>query len=135
MNITKDIITDLLPLYQSGEVSEDTRKLVDAYLHDHPDFAREAKAALKNPFPQTAVPKLNQEELSSLRKTKRILRLRSTIMALAIFFSLCPFSFIHTDNRSYFLLTESPNYALAYGAVGIVFWGIWLTMKRRARAF
>ena len=135
MNITKDIITDLLPLVQAGEVSDDTRKLVEIYLNDHPDFARETKAAMKDPFPKAAVSTPNLEVLSSLRKAKRRLRLRSTILALAIFFSLCPFSFIHTGDRSYFLFTESANSALVYGAVGIAFWAIWATMKRRARVF
>jgi hypothetical protein len=134
MNITKDVITDLLPLYQAGEVSDDTIKLVEAYLHDHPDLAREAKTPAKNLFPKTSVVSgPNLEELSALRKAKRIIRLRATVMALAIFFSLCPFSFIHTENRTYFLFSESPQSAVAYGAVGIVFWAIWLTMKMRAR--
>jgi hypothetical protein len=136
MNITKDVITDLLPLYQAGEISEDTRKLVEAYLHDHPDFAQDTKAATTTLFPKTAVvPKPNLEELSALRKAKRILRLRSTILALAIFFSLCPFSFIHTGDRSYFLFAESPQSALPYAVVAVIFWIIWVFMKRRARAF
>jgi hypothetical protein len=135
MNITKDVITDLLPLYQAGEVSQDTQKLVDEYLRDHPDYTREVKTATKDPFPQAAIPKPNLEELSSLRKAKRILNLRSTVMALAIFFSLCPFSFIKGTDGSYFLISESPNSAMIYGAIGLVFWGIWAMMKRQARVF
>ena len=39
MNVTAEIITDLLPVYLSGEASEDTRALVEAYFRDHPEFA------------------------------------------------------------------------------------------------
>ncbi len=29
MKVTRDVVTDLLPLYLSGDVSDDTRQLVD----------------------------------------------------------------------------------------------------------
>lgn len=32
MNVTREVIKDLLPLYQEGEVSPDTRQLVEEYL-------------------------------------------------------------------------------------------------------
>jgi hypothetical protein len=38
--ITRDIITDLLPVYFSGEASEGTRRLVEEYFENDPDFAR-----------------------------------------------------------------------------------------------
>ena len=38
MTVTSDVILDLLPMYVAGEVSEDTRKLVEAYLEENPRF-------------------------------------------------------------------------------------------------
>ena len=45
MKITRDVVTDLLPLYESGEASPDTRALVEAYFRPDPDFEQLAKAA------------------------------------------------------------------------------------------
>ena len=39
MEITRDVILDLLPLYLAGEVSEDTRSLVENYLEEDPKLA------------------------------------------------------------------------------------------------
>ena len=40
MKITRDVIYDLLPGYFAGEVSADTRALVDEFLATDPEFAR-----------------------------------------------------------------------------------------------
>ena len=40
MKITREVITDLLPIYLSGEASQDTRDLVEAFLKEDPEFAR-----------------------------------------------------------------------------------------------
>src|SRR5262245_481556 len=40
MNVNRHVVTDLLPLYLSGEAHADTRSLVDEYLRGDPEFAR-----------------------------------------------------------------------------------------------
>ena len=40
MKITRDVIYDLLPGYFAGEVSADTRALIDEFLETDPEFAR-----------------------------------------------------------------------------------------------
>jgi len=40
MKITRDVIYDLLPGYFAGEVSTDTRALIDQFLVTDPEFAR-----------------------------------------------------------------------------------------------
>ena len=40
MKITRDVIYDLLPGYFAGEVSADTRALIDEFLATDPEFAR-----------------------------------------------------------------------------------------------
>ena len=40
MKITRDVITDLLPVYLSGEASADTKALVELFLKDDPEFAK-----------------------------------------------------------------------------------------------
>lgn len=39
MKVSREVIQDLLPLYLAGEVSEDTRILVEEYLETDPDLA------------------------------------------------------------------------------------------------
>jgi len=45
MNVTRDVMTDLLPVYFSGEASEDTKRLVEEYFRANPDFERIARKA------------------------------------------------------------------------------------------
>ena len=40
MHVTRDVVSDLWPLYASGEASADTRALVDAFLAGDPAFAQ-----------------------------------------------------------------------------------------------
>lgn len=40
MKITRDVVYDLLPAYFAGEVSADTRALIDEFLATDPEFAR-----------------------------------------------------------------------------------------------
>src|SRR5437763_1261081 len=43
MNITENIVRDLLPLYFDGECSPDTRALVETWFAQHPAFAQAAQ--------------------------------------------------------------------------------------------
>ena len=45
MNITREVVMDLLPIYFSGEASSDTKSLVEEYFRDNPDFERMARSA------------------------------------------------------------------------------------------
>ena len=51
MEITRNVILDLLPLYSANEVSADTRALVEKYLETDPELANVAKqlAAMEKP--------------------------------------------------------------------------------------
>jgi anti-sigma factor RsiW len=42
MNVTREVIYDLLPAYFAGDASDDTRALVEAYFETDPEFARMA---------------------------------------------------------------------------------------------
>ncbi len=135
MQVTEDIVRDLLPVYFSDECSQDTRKLVDEYIHANPAFGKEAESfkrgLLARPIP--AGPGKNAE-MQSLRKTKRMLRVRGTIMGLAIFFTLAPFSVYRMGSGgTHWLFLDSPAEASIYGLVGIALWVTYFVMRRRAR--
>lgn len=40
MKVTRDVVYDLLPAYFAGEVSADTRALIDEFLATDPEFAK-----------------------------------------------------------------------------------------------
>jgi hypothetical protein len=136
MTITRDIINDLLPLYDAAECSSDTRTLVDEYLQAHPEFTRKAPTPPVIPAPSSVSGTLNKEnELSALMRTKRLLRRRTFIMAFAIFFSLAPLSVLHTGGRTYWLFVESPSTALFYAVIGVLFWIGYFVAQWRLRRF
>ncbi len=55
LEITRDIVSDLWPLYESGEATADSRALVEAYLHEDDAFASLLKEGEKM---STAMPQL-----------------------------------------------------------------------------
>jgi anti-sigma factor RsiW len=56
VNITRDIIMDLMPVYLAGECSGDTRALVDAWLAANPKEAEWLRRADKVALPPTPAP-------------------------------------------------------------------------------
>ena len=45
MNISRDIVKDLVAVYLAGDASADTRALVESYLKTDPELARDVEAA------------------------------------------------------------------------------------------
>ena len=45
MNVTREVVTNLLPIYFSGEASGDTKVLVEDYFRQDPDFERIARSS------------------------------------------------------------------------------------------
>lgn len=136
MNITKDVITDLLPLYLSDECSPDTKKLIDEYLKANPEFAGQIKSFSKNPLPETIPYRINkQDEMNTLKRTKRLIQWRTWLMGFAIFCTIAPFSVLHTGGKTYWLFLEAPKSASAYGVLAILFWVGYFIAKRKLRGF
>lgn len=136
MNITKDVVNDLLPLYFSEECSWDTKQLVEEYLKTHPDFEKQVKKFRRNPLTVSPPQALGKEdEMKSLLKTRRLLKLRSYLMGFAIFCSLVPFSFIYTEGNFYWLFREAPSSAIVYAVLGAGFWIGYFIIKRKGSEF
>lgn len=134
MNITKDIITDLYPLYLDDACSADTRVLVEEYLQRHPDLADELRRVTSTPLPGAGPLPKDLAETRSLQEARRRVRRRSWLMALAIFFSLAPFSFGSVGGHSWWMLRDAPGSALVYAALGVAFWILYALERRRANA-
>ena len=82
MEITRNVILDLLPLYSANEVSADTRALVEKYLETDPELANIAKqlAAMEKPG-DIPVPLSQNDEMKAYKKARRRQTLYAIILA------------------------------------------------------
>ena len=133
MKITEDVIRDLLPLYQAGEVSADTRDLVRAYLAEHPELAEKLGQCETWALPQVPYTVSSDAERLALRRTKRLLAWRSWVMAAAIFFTASPLSFA-VGSRTGFRWLMWPDHAGTAAvslSLGGIAWVIYAVLRRR----
>ena len=131
MNIDKDIIIDLLPLYFSQEASAATKTVVEAYFAEHPEFAAAMRRAQHQPPQIPGTPRPDSSAIAMTR-LQQLLRWRAGLQAVAIGCSLAPFSFIFSDGRlSWMMLRDAPVSAMAYGLVAIVAWVAFVVLNRR----
>lgn len=134
MNITKNVILDLYPLYLEKECSPDSQKLVEEYLRQNPREAEEFKRAQSILIPRSTVPAGALDELQALKTTRKRVRGRATIMGLAIFFSLAPFSVNNHGGTIHWMFLDAPIAASLYGAIAVVLWFIYATLRRKSKA-
>lgn len=93
MNVTREVVTDLLPIYFSGEASGDTKVLVEEYFRQDPDFERIARSAatpletLRAARPIAASPERKKHDLESAFLG---LRRRQWLFGLSLFLTLAP---------------------------------------------
>lgn len=128
--VTRDVIGDLLPLYVSGEVSADTKALVEHYLITDPDLARAVAAARAFDLPHTAGPAPSAEK-ATLDATRRLLKTRTSTLAMAILFTALPFTIAVEGSRITFLLIrDAPVVGSIWLATAAVMW-VWHGLVRR----
>ena len=133
MKINKDVINDLLPLYFSEECSAATKQLVEEYLKSNPDFEKRVKMLNKNPIPKDIPQTLQKtDEMNSLLKTRRLLKVRGIFMGFAIFLSLVPFSFVVSDEYSFFMVVDAPLSALFFAICSVPLWIGYFIVKRKS---
>ena len=88
MNITQDVVRDLLPAYYSGESSADTQAVIEEYLRLNPAFAMEARNVAKifQSMGELAAPDLALEKIT-LKRAKRILLGQKILFSAATTFA------------------------------------------------
>lgn len=87
--IPRHIIIDLLPLYLSDEVSEETRELIEEQLKEDNTLAKLVEKAKQNENLQEIPAPLNKEtEMKSFKKGKNLMIQHNVFLALAILFTL-----------------------------------------------
>ena len=131
MTVTKAVIEDLLPLYAAGELSEDSRKLVDGYLAVDPELRARLKSAVVGVFPRVNVPP--SVETVAVGETRRILRNSNYLWGLAFGLSYFSLSCIIDSQKGlvWLMARDLPPLALLFCTFGIFAW--FLLMRTKAR--
>lgn len=143
MNVTRNVVSDLLPAYFSGEASADTRALVDEYFENDPEFAREARSAgdeLLGFEQMSGISADARVEQTALKRSKRLLRIQALLLAVASTFAFnaitLQFSFEirngHITPR-WLALPGQLGIVTVLGVLAIVFSFLYLRVRRRVR--
>ena len=85
MKVTKEVILDLLPLYLAGEVSMDTRILVEKYLETDAELAQIAAKSNELFQPDDSpVPLTTEDQMKAYLEAKRYMFRQNLIWAIVI---------------------------------------------------
>lgn len=136
INVPREVVLDLLPIYVSGEASAATRALVEAHLAKDADLARRLHAARALPKLAPGIPP--ELELRALRRTRGALALQRWLFALAIAFTALTFT-TQITFHGYRITKLRPlifDYPREFGAclvLGLVFWIAYHMVRGRMR--
>jgi hypothetical protein len=140
MNVTREVILDLLPIYVAGEASPATRALLEEYLRQDPELAQRIRLQcaenLATAVPSALPPDL---ELRALRRTHKLLAWQRWLFGLGIGFAGVALSFETSFEGSrfkefHFLLRDFPAQMGACLVLSIVCWTAYILIRRRLRA-
>lgn len=134
MNVTREVVTDLLPIYFAGEASGDTKVLVEDYFRQDPDFERIARSAatpletLRAAAPIAAGAEKEKRDLESVLWG---LRRRKWLFGVSLFLTLVPLSFTFAQGHIVSLmLRDSPWHAAFDWSLAAVLWFLYFTRLR-----
>ena len=138
MTITRDVVTDLLPIYFSGEASRDTKSLVEDYFHENPDFERMARSAgtpletLRSAAPVAAGLEKEKRDLESVRCG---LDRRKWLFGVSLFLTLTPLSFYFTHGHVASLMAGDFLWEATFDwSMAALFWFLYFARLRRRAA-
>jgi hypothetical protein len=131
MDVSSAVVSDLWPVYASGEASPDSRALVEAFLAADPAFARTLHESSGLTLGVTKAPSLSPDhELKTLALTKRRLWGYLWLLQLAIMFSCFAFGRIVSDTS----WDVSPRNFIITASIAGVFWIAFFVSLIRIRA-
>lgn len=90
MNVTRDVIYDLLPGYFSGDISPDTKALVDEFLRQDPEFSRmmeRFRVVFREPHPAAAAAAPSGDK-ETFERARHWLQKRSELRGYVIAFGI-----------------------------------------------
>ncbi|HSK44589.1 MAG TPA: hypothetical protein VLA83_11960 [Candidatus Binatia bacterium] len=138
MMIEREVIVDLLPAYFSGEASAATRRLVEDFFRENPDFEKSARSAA-GPLEslKATPPRLDPEkEKLALERARMVTETRTSFFWLAVISTLMLFLFrIQNGKVIWIVWSSSASGAGSRGpifiAMAVFFWVFYLYARNR----
>jgi len=141
MNVTREVVLDLLPAYLAGEGSADTRALVEEFARQDAEFARileEQRGEMSSQarvLRQPAAGLAPDHELRTLARTRRAAQQLRWLLAVAWMCTMFPLSFAFDGSHlTFFVLRDVPVLALALWVASAIFWGMYFAARKRLSA-
>jgi len=135
MNVTREVVTDLLPIYFSDEASADTKVLVEEYFRQDPDFeriARRAAMSLETLRAAAPIAASSQKEKRDLQSVLWGLRRRTWLFGVSLFLTLVPLSLDFTHGRVVFLSIRGSWWHAAFDwSLAAVLWFLYFARLHR----
>ena len=133
MTVSKSVIEDLLPLYVAGELSEDSRKLVDEYLAGDPAMRERLKTAVSGAFPVVKVPA--SVETAAVQETRRIVNNSNHLwgFSFGLSFLALTSAFDSKLGLTFLLARDIPPLALLFCTFGLFAWFLLMRTKAKLR--
>jgi hypothetical protein len=134
MNVTRKVVTDLLPIYFSGEASRDTKVLVEDYFRQDPDFERIARSVatpletLRAPASMAADPEREKRDLEGVRWR---LQWRKVLFGVSLYLTLVPLSFYSHGHVISPVIRSAPWEAALYWVLAAFFWYVYFARLGR----
>jgi hypothetical protein len=136
MNVTREVITDLWPIYAAGEASADSVALVEEFLAKDHELATALKDDAAERLAASRIPRLTPSiESLALNRTKRLLHPFNWLFFFAVLFSCFAFGRIISDTS----WDVSPRNFIVTAVIAACFWvaffgrSVWL-LQRTLRA-
>jgi hypothetical protein len=139
MNVTREVILDLIPVYLAGEASPATRALIDEYLRQDSELAQRVRTLSADSLPTiTQTPLSSDIELRSLRRARALIGWQKWLFGLGITFTALSlsneFSFEKGHLREFhFLLSDYPAQFGSFAVLALVCWISYYVIRRRLR--
>jgi hypothetical protein len=139
MNVAREVILDLLPLYVAGEASPASRLLVEEHLKHDPDLAERIRMLGATGLTPKASAELPPDlELRSLRRTRRLLGMQRWLFGLGITFLVLPLGMqLNFQNGQladfHFLVADYPFLLGPMLFAGLACWIAYFWLQRRLR--
>ena len=137
MNVTREVVTDLLPIYFSGEASGDTKVLVEDYFRQDPDFeriARSAAAPLETLRAAAPIAAGSEKEKRDLESVRWGVQWRKVLLCVSLFLTLVPLSFYSHGHIVSPMVRDAPWEAAFYWSLAVLFWFLYFARLRRRAA-
>ena len=137
MNVTREVILDLLPVYLAGEASPATRALIEEFMQQDPELAQRIRLQWADNLAKVAPSVLPPDlELRSLRRTRNLLGWQKWLFGLGICFtalSLTSEISFHDGafKEFHFLIQDFPAQFGICVALAMVCWIGYYSIRRR----